>query len=244
MLKIFSKIKRALGNTIYYPGCLTNFVLEDVKKNYELILNHVGIPAVEIKDLKCCGSPVKNAGYFEDCDEIIEFNKKILKDYGVSKIIFNCPSCYSTFKREYNLPEYVELLHITQILSQKLNKIKEGIFENESCCYHDPCHLGRYEGIYKVPREILKHLGFKILEMENSFEKSFCCGGGASLRTYSLEISRRIAEKRIKEAVETKANCLITTCPMCYLQLKEAAENIKANIKVFELSQVIVNAIS
>jgi len=243
MFKIFSKLKKALGNTIYYPGCLTNFVLEDVKRNYERILDHLGIPAIEIKELKCCGSPVKNSGYFEDFDALKDHNKKILRDYGVSKIIFNCPACYSTFKQEYDLPEFVDLYHITELISQKIDIFKAGVFSEETCCYHDPCHLGRYAGIYEEPRQILKHLGFTLLEMKNSFEKSFCCGGGGSLRSYSLKISRKIAEKRVEESIKTGAKYLITACPMCYLQLKEAAESIKADIKVFELSQVVINAL-
>jgi Fe-S oxidoreductase len=229
------------GNTIYYPGCLTKFVAKDLGENYKKILKKIGVDFIELKDLEvCCGSPVLSAGYKEDAKNLAEKNYNVFKEHGVNKIITSCPACFRTFSKEYpNLISRwdIQAEHITQTI---LNAIKKGKikFKKESgkVTYHDPCHLGRYANIYEEPREIIKAIGFEIVEMKLSREKSFCCGGGGGLRSNYPNESKEIAKERIRQAEETGTKILVTTCPLCYLQLKEAAKG----IKVLELSEIIL----
>ncbi len=231
LLKNFIRFYITNTNVLYYSGCLTKFMLKDIKENYKQILKCFGIEYIEINELGCCGSPVLNSGYRKDFENLVNNNKRILEDYGIGTIISNCPSCCSIFKRYY--PEY-KVYHITEIID--INKLKK-VFSDQNITYHDPCHLGRYLKVYEKPREILKNLGINIVEMVNNRENSNCCGGGGNLNNNFPQISSKLAEARIQEALNTDCNILATTCPMCYLQLKKHSNN---RIKVLEFSEILV----
>jgi len=236
------------GNVLFYPGCMEKFVLKDLQENYEKILRRCGIDFIKLKDLEaCCGSTVLNAGYLIDFETIAKKNFKIFKEHGIKKIITPCPACFKTFKLEY--PKVIsnfdiEIEHVTQTIANaikngklKLNKIDKPV----KTTYHDPCHLGRHCGIYEEPRIILKALGYDLVEMKFSKENAFCCGGGGGLRSNYSDLSNEIAKERVKQALEIKADLIITSCPMCYSCLDEAGKNSK--IKTVELSSVISEAI-
>ena len=104
---------------------------------------------------------------------------------------------------------------------------------NIKITYHDPCYLGRHNKIYEEPREIIKKSG-DLKEMKLTKNYSFCCGGGGGVKSNHQELSNSIAKERIQMAKETKAECLVTSCPMCYLNLKENSTEL--NVK--EISQL------
>jgi len=236
-MNIFKKIFK--GNTLYYPGCLTKFVLKDIQNNYEEILKIEGIDFIKLSDKElCCGSPVKNAGGKKLFKEMVLKNLKIFKEHGVDRIITNCPACALVLGQDYKeiLGDRwdIEVVHMTEIITKKsLNKFQGQ--KNGLVTYHDPCHLGRGLGIYEQPRVIIKKAGFKIKEMDLSREKSYCCGAGGGAKTNNPELSNRIAGDRFAQIKETKAEILITPCPMCYSQFKE---NTKGT-KVKELSEIL-----
>jgi Fe-S oxidoreductase len=217
-------------NTLYYPGCLTKFVLKDIEQNYKTILTNLGVNFIILPDMEsCCGSPALNAGYTNDFKNLVENNMKIFWEHNISKIITNCPGCYNIFSKEYTL----KIEHITETILKNLHKLKLNDFNEERITYYDPCNLGRHSGIYYEPREILKKLNFNIVELKNNKSNSMCCGAGAGLKTNAPRLSNKIA-KYLLSQVKTKK--LITPCPMCYAHLKENSKN----IEVVELSQVIV----
>jgi Fe-S oxidoreductase len=231
--KLFGKFKEKLdsmsGNTLYYPGCLTKFAAPELEENYKTILTDIGVDFISVPEFNCCGSPVANAGYKKDFDGLVEKNKALFKKYGVKRIITNCPSCYHIFKEEYKMP--VE--HISQTIFRNIDKLEQK-YQDEKICYHDPCHLGRHSGIYKEPRKVLEALGFTVVEMQNSKESSQCCGGGAGLRTNYPEIAAKAAKLRLRQCGEKK---LVTTCALCYKQLKE---NAPSGVEVYEFSELLV----
>ncbi|MBN1923133.1 MAG: (Fe-S)-binding protein [Nanoarchaeota archaeon] len=240
-MSILDKIKGFFENTntLYYPGCITKFVYKDLLANYRELLNKAGVDFIELKDLeKCCGSPVINAGYKKDYQDLIEHNKKVMADSGVKKIITNCPACYKVLKENY--PE-LEVEHAVVTLFKALAKKKIVVRKlfNENITYHDPCHLGRHSGIYEEPRVILETLGFKIEEMSNHHENSLCCGAGAGLQNNYKEVADKITRMRLEQAGSTKAKMLVTACPMCYHQLKKNSKG----LKIAEISEVLLNGI-
>jgi len=242
MIKFF-RIKT--GNVLYYPGCLTKFVAKELRENYRKILRSIGIDFIELKDLEvCCGSPALNAGYKEDAKNLSEKNLKVFKEHSIRKIITSCPACFKVFSHDYPklLEKWdIEVEHTIQTIAKA---VKEGKLKTKEkfkgmVTYHDPCHLGRYGGIYEEPREILKFLGFEVVEMEFTKENSFCCGGGGGVIGNYPELSEEIAKERIKQAKETKSKTLITACPLCYVHLK----NVAKDIEVKEISEFIVKVL-
>jgi len=215
-------------NILYYPGCLTKFVLKGVMDNYTNILEQINIDVITLKENEiCCGSPVLNAGYEQDFEDVKRKNLDLFDEHGIRKIIVNCPACYHIFSKHYNL----KVEHITQTILKKIDYFDKKF--NEKITYHDPCHLGRYCDIYEEPRKILRKLGFKVIELEKNRQDALCCGGGAGLKGNYPKLASTIA-KNIFKKVKTKK--LITTCPMCYAHFKENAKD----IEILELSEVLI----
>jgi len=197
---------------------------------------------IDLRDKEiCCGSPAISSGHKKEAKELAEKNFKFFKSRGVDRIIVSCPGCFRVFAQEYPklVPSWdIKVEHISQTLSKA---IKEGKLKAEdfpkTVTYHDPCHLGRLSGIYDEPREIIKACGAKIKEMKLSREESFCCGGGGGLNSNYNSLANSIAKERLEMAKETSAKCLVTTCPMCYLHLKNNAK--EKGMEVKELSELL-----
>ena len=228
------------GNTLYYPGCLTKFVAKDLGEKYRKILRKIGIDFIELKELEvCCGSPVIAAGYREEAIKLAEKNFKVFKEHSVKKIITSCPACFRMFSQEY--PKLVkgwdiEVEHTTQTIARALKQGKIKLKKvGGKVTYHDPCHLGRYSGIYEEPREIIRATGLELEEMSLSREQSFCCGAGGGTKANYPELSQSIAKERIQQA-KAVSNNLVTACPLCYLNLKDAA---KDEVKIMDISEIV-----
>jgi Fe-S oxidoreductase len=235
---LIKKIKSMLGNTLYYPGCLTKFALPETAENYRKIMKKIGIDFIELKELEfCCGSPVLNAGYKEEAKKLAEKNFKLFKEYGVSKIITSCPACYKFLSKDYkefleNWDIEIEFILIPLLKYMQKNRIDSS--NKERATYHDPCHLGRHSGIYEEPREILSRAGYEIIEMQNNKNNSLCCGGGGGLKTNNAKLSNEIAKKRIMQAKKIGVKKIITPCPLCFANMQE-----NSDIEVEELSYSI-----
>jgi len=217
------------GKTLYYPGCIAKIRLKHVAENYEMILNQLGVNFVTIKDLElCCGLPVLQAGYRDEFNEIMDRNREIFENQKIGKITTSCPNCLRIFQQEYG----IKTEHITQTIYKNMHKLSKN-HNGEKINYHDPCSLGRKSGIYDEPREILKKVGFEVEEMEQSRKQAMCCGAGGLLKANSPRVADRIAALRLAQASEKK---LVTTCPLCYMHLKQNAKG----IEVLELSEVLL----
>ena len=243
-MRIFDKLMG--GNTLYYPGCLTKYVMKNLQDNYEKILRKCRIDFIKLKDVEvCCGSPVHNAGYEKDYETLAKKNMEIFKKHSIKKIITSCPACYKTFHKDYKeiLGEEwdIEVEHVTQTITKALEKGKlkiKKLGRKEKITYHDPCHLGRHSGIYDEPRQILEKLGYEIVEMENNRENAMCCGGGGGLHSNYPDLSVSITKDVIQEAEKTKTTVLSTTCPMCDACFIKTSKDSKMDVK--ELSELIV----
>ncbi len=165
-------------------------------------------------------------------------NLKIFKEHSVDRIITNCPACALVLRRDYQelLGDKwdIEVRHMTEIITDKTLKRFKGE-NNGVVTYHDPCHLGRAQGLYEEPRNIIGKAGFKIKEMELNREKSYCCGAGGGVKTNNPELSNRIVGDRFDQAQKTKAKTMLTPCPMCFAHFKENSKG----IEVKELSEIL-----
>lgn len=229
------------GNVLYYPGCLTKFVAKDLNENYKKILNKIGIDFIILSDLEvCCGNPVLNAGHEKEAKELAQKNFNLFKERGVKRIITSCPACFHMFNSNYPLLVKnwdIKVEHVTQTIAEAVKKGKINPKKlNVDITYHDPCHLGRHEGIYEQPREIIKKAG-NLKEMKLTKNYSSCCGGGSGVKSNYPELANSIAKQRMDMAKETKCKMLCTSCPMCYLNLKENS----GNMEVKEISQLFEN---
>lgn len=169
----------------------------------------------------CCGSYVLRTGYQKEYSELTERFLDYLKGRSISEIITPCPGCYTTLREKLteSMPD-IRVVHTTQKLKEMLDSGKIAVARNiGKTTYHDPCHLGRLEGIIEEPRAILRKIS-DFAEMPDSGFDSNCCGAGGGVRAAFPELSEEIGKKRMREAQETKADILVSSCPFCEAQFE------------------------
>ncbi|MCU0692120.1 MAG: (Fe-S)-binding protein [Polyangiaceae bacterium] len=173
----------------------------------------------------CCGESIRKTGNEDVFKRLARENIKAFIDRGVKKILVSSPHCYHTFKHEY--PEFMvhfEIVHMTEYLLQLL---REGRLKLSKRCdrtvtYHDPCYLGRHNGIYEAPRELLRRVpGLVLVEMADCGKNSLCCGGGGGRIWMDTPKSERFAGLRIDQAKRAAAQVLATSCPYCISNFEE-----------------------
>ncbi len=192
----------------------------------------------------CCGNEIRRIGELGLFEELQEENLAALKEYGVKEIIALSPHCMNTLKKEYG-DTGITVLHYAEVLADLLRAgtlTFPGSFENK-VIYHDPCFLGKQNGVFDAPRELLKAVpGLTLLEFSRSRETSLCCEGGGGRMFYEAEITyQRNAEVRVLDALERGADMIATACPFCVMTLEDPATD--KGTKVKELSEILMEVL-
>ena len=200
------------------------------------------------KKEKCTGDTARRAGDEGLFQELAIENIETFKNTNVKKIITHCPHCFNTFKNEYH--EFglkdVEVFHHTEVLWElikqgKLTMTKE---VSQEITYHDSCYLGRHNGQYDAPRNILNKIpGLKYIEMENSRERGTCCGGGGAQLWYEAP-GKQINVMRLNEIKESGAKAAVSACPFCTIMLETARTLDKSGEPpvVQDISEIVAKA--
>ena len=197
----------------------------------------------------CCGESIRKTGNEEVFKSLARENIKAFIDHGVKRVLVASPHCYHTFKNEY--PEFMihlDVVHISQFL---LELIEEGRLEIEGefkkkVTFHDPCYLGRHNGIYDPPRDILRKLpGLELTEMPDAREDSLCCGGGGGRIWAETPKEERFSDLRVAQAVEVGAEVLATSCPYCISNFEESrlALDDDVSLEIKDITEVIQDAL-
>ncbi|MGI5901473.1 MAG: heterodisulfide reductase-related iron-sulfur binding cluster [Desulfitobacteriia bacterium] len=192
----------------------------------------------------CCGETVRRMGNERLFQETVHKNIDLFKAHGIKKIITPCPHCFNTFKNEY--PQYGGSYEVIPHTLFLFNLWREGRLKlpsnlNINVVYHDPCYLGRYNNIFEEPREVLAAIpGVTLLEMQNRKESSFCCGAGGGRFWTREEKDNPISTKRVKEALETEASLIVSSCPYCRTIFKEKLQQLgKNHLPVLDLAELL-----
>jgi Fe-S oxidoreductase len=160
------------------------------------------------------------------------------------KVLVNSPHCYTTFKNEY--PEQgarFEAVHTTQVLAGLIadGRIKPAGEFPKKVVYHDPCTLGRQNGVYEEPREILRSIpGLDLLEVPN-FNRQFsvCCGAGSGALWTEWEKDERIVAVRLEQLAATGADVIAVACPYCQQMLEETAKSTGLEIEIMDVAEIL-----
>lgn len=247
---------------LYYVGCYASFDKRNQKIGVALVKilqkagYKVGILGAEEA---CCGDAAMRGGNEYLFHALATQNLETFKAYGVKKIITTCPHGYNVIKKEYKkfakvgvgsdgqpLEADYEVYHHTEIIADliKTGKIKLTGALNETITYHDSCFLGRYNEIYKAPRDIIKAIpGTNLVEMSRNHRKSFCCGAGGARMFIEEHLGTRINQFRTKDAQSTGATKIATACPFCLTMLSDGANELDIqNLQTFDLAEYVYNA--
>jgi Fe-S oxidoreductase len=237
---------------LYFPGCYLSYDprLKKVARATVNILNRAGIDFGTLGSKEnCCGESIRKTGDEELFKRLARENIKTFIDHGVKKILVSSPHCYHTFKNEY--PEFrvnFEVVHISQYLFEL---IREGRLEltkdyRKKVTYHDPCYLGRHNGIYDEPRAVLKKVpGLELTEMPESRTNSLCCGGGGGRIWMETLKGERFSDLRIDEAVSVGAEVLATSCPYCITHFEESSLTLedRESLEIKDITEIVAEAI-
>lgn len=234
---------------LYFIGCSSSYDqrCQNITKAIISILNHVGIDfAILGEDERCCGEPAKRMGEEGLFQMTAIQNIELFETYGAKKILVHCPHCYNMLKHEYkDFYGNYEVIHHSELLSDLIEseKIKiDGMEAFESLAFHDPCNLGRLNGIFEPPRNTLKKIG-KLVEMERNKELSFCCGGGGGNSFYKVNNEvKRISQIRFEEVLKIRPKVLAVACPFCLTMFEDVRGELTQNgdiPNVLEIAELV-----
>jgi heterodisulfide reductase subunit D len=239
---------------LFWVGCAGAFDdrYKKVVRAFAKILSYLNVSyAILGREETCNGDPARRAGnemlYQMQAFQVIE----TLKMYEVNKIITICPHCYNIFKNEYpDLGGHYEVVNYLQFINKylaegKLKPHKESL-RNMSITYHDPCYLGRANGIYSEPRLILNNITDNFTEMHRHKSFALCCGaGGAQMFKEAEKGNKEVFMERTEDALETNAKIIATACPFCMTMLTDGLKykNKEEEIKNLDIAELLAQSL-
>jgi len=238
---------------LFWVGCAGSFDdrAKKITKAFVKILNNIGIEfAVLGTEESCTGDPAKRAGNEFLFQMQAATNIEVLNAYEIKNIVTTCPHCFNTIKNEYPaLGGNYEVVHHTQFLKKLLDdgrlKIEGGQFKGKRITFHDPCYLGRANGEYEAPRELLRKLDVELVEMKSCKSRGLCCGaGGAQMFKDAEPGDKEVNIHRTEEALETKPEAIAAGCPFCNTMMTDGVKNKEKqdSIKVYDVVEMIAEA--
>lgn len=226
-------------DVLLWIGCTTTFdpSKRRIAEDLCTLLTACGIDyGVLGSDERCCGDPARVMGEERLFQDIAKAQIEQLNSRKFKIILTACPHCYNVLKNEY--PTFgadFEVVHHSEFLHEMLYEgtLKPEIANTQRVTYHDPCYLGRYQGITEAPRQVLGALpGAEVVEMQHHGVESMCCGGGGGHFWMDLPSDERINDLRVTEATDVGADTIVTACSFCKQMLEDSVKTLDLDGKV------------
>jgi Fe-S oxidoreductase len=236
---------------LFWVGCAGAFDerARTTTRSVARLLNAAGVEWAVLGDReRCTGDPARRMGHEYLFQMLAEQNVRTLRDAGVTTIVASCAHCFNTLANEYG--DYggrFEVVHHTELLSRliregRLSPTGAGEQRGGTVTYHDACYLGRHNGRYDPPRDVLAAAGAATIEMPRNRERSFCCGAGGARMWMEEGGDARINDTRFAEAAATGASTVAVACPYCYVMLDDAAKATGADTRVRDVATILAEA--
>ena len=238
---------------LFWVGCAGSFDdrAKKITKAFVKLLHKAKIEfAVLGTEESCTGDPAKRAGNEFLFQMQAMGNIEVLNAYEVKKIVTACPHCFNTIKNEYpELGGNYEVMHHTQFLKALMSegrlKVEGGKYKGKRITFHDPCYLGRANGEYEAPRELLQKLEVELVEMKRCKSRGLCCGaGGAQMFKEPEAGAKDINIERTEEAIALKPSIIAAGCPFCNTMLTDGVKGKEkeGEVQVMDVDEMIANA--
>jgi Fe-S oxidoreductase len=248
MADVFAKGEKP--EYLFWVGCAGAYDdrYKKVARAFAKILTHLNISyAVLGKEESCTGDPARRAGNEMLYQMQAMQNIEIFKMYEVKKIIAICPHCYNIFKNEYpDLGGNYEVISYVEFLDKLIDngtlKLDITKFASDRVTFHDPCYLGRANGIYDEPRRILKALTTNLIEMDRNRSFALCCGaGGGQMFKEAEKGDKEVFIERTEDALKTNPQIIATSCPFCMTMMTDGIKykNKEEEIKNYDIAELI-----
>jgi Fe-S oxidoreductase len=240
------------SDILYFAGCTASYVGTDVAEASVRLLRDAGVDIAYMgTDEACCGIPMKVSGKWDLFEEIFDHNVAEARRRGAKTIVTSCPACGLVWKELYAAiaasrgEEYeFEVKHYSELVAEAL---AEGKMELKNpiegtLTFHDSCHMGRAQGNYEPPRDMLKAIpGVNFVEMEHNREEGLCCGSVLTL-IGEMPVAPKLGGMRLQEAVDAGADRVVALCPCCQVQLRDSNVKNGLGLHVDDLARVVAEA--
>src|SRR6266498_5634687 len=247
-------MSQAAGNDVevlFWVGCAGSYQdrAKRVSKAVVEILNAAGVSfAILGTEETCTGDSARRMGNEYLFQVLARQNVETLNGYGVKRVVTNCPHCFNCIKNEYPvLGGKYEVVHATELVERLLEEGRIRFTEEirETISYHDACYLGRYNGVYESPRNVLRAIpGLRIEELPRTCERGLCCGAGGGRMWMEEKLGTRINQTRMKEIEEAGTASVGLSCPYCMIMLGNAKEEIGAATIPFDVLELARRSMS
>jgi Fe-S oxidoreductase len=246
----------AMGETpevLFWVGCAGSFDdrAKKITKAIAKILHKANVSfAILGSEESCTGDPAKRAGNEFLFQMMAMQNIEVMNAYEVKKIVTGCPHCFNTLKNEYPaLGGNYEVMHHTQLIQQLIAdgklSIEGGEFKGKRITFHDPCYLGRGNGEYEAPRQLIEKLDAELVEMKRCKTNGLCCGaGGAQMFKEAEKGNKEVNVERTEDALEIQPAVIATGCPFCNTMMTDGVKLADQShvIAVKDIAELIAEA--
>jgi Fe-S oxidoreductase len=229
---------------LYFPCCYLSYDprLKKVARATVHLLNKAGVDFGILGSAEnCCGESIRKTGDEDLFKRLARENIKTFIDNGVKKILVSSPHCFHAFKNEYaEFKVNFEVVHSSQYLLKLMNEGRLKVHKEyaKKIAYHDPCYLGRHNGIYDEPRAVLQKIpGVELCELPDMRVDSLCCGGGGGRIWMETPKGERFSDLRLAQAAEIGAEVLVTSCPYCITNFEDSRMN-RSDSGTFEVKDI------
>ncbi len=234
---------------LFYVGCAGAFDSRSKQVTVALarILDAAGVSwGILGRDEKCCGDSLRRLGNEFAFDRMARENVRLFQERGVTRVITQCPHCFTTLKNDYR--QYgleLEVIHHSELINRLMNegklKLAGAVSDLGNVLFHDSCYLGRHNDVYQAPREVLtKATGEAPGEFGRNLDNSFCCGAGGGRMWLEEHSGTRINRERVKEALKAKPDTVCVSCPYCMTMFGDGLKDEGAhNVQVKDIAEVV-----
>ena len=240
---------------LYFVGCASSYdpQAQKIAKSLTKILMRAGVNFGILQKEVCSGHEARRMGETGLFQFLSEENMALFEQAGIHHIVTGDPHSFYSFSNEYPFGENgPKIQHYTQFLNDLIEKGQLNLSTrlDEKVTYHDPCYLGRHSDVYDAPRKLIQHIpGVELVEMDRHREDSDCCGMGGGRMWMeppkTLLSSQAIANRRVRQALDTGAKVLLTACPFCNITLNDAVKSLEEEeaLKVMDITELLVSAL-
>lgn len=240
------KSRTTKGRVAFFAGCAVEQFQPDIGSSTVRVLEALGYEVVAPAGLVCCGRPFLSLGDRSAAEELARKNHDILSSLDVDTVVTSCASCGLTFKKDYPAllapsgREPVRVQDIHEFLAGKTGELDLAPVPLK-VTWHDPCHLGRGQGLSKTAREVLLAVpGIELVEMKYPDR---CCGFGGVMRMSHPSLSSAIGEAKATDIASTRTEVVVTGCPGCRMQIADSLRRAGSQAEVVHTVQVLANAV-
>lgn len=237
---------------LFFVGSMGSFDIrsQNIARSFAKILNTAGVKfAILGNEEKNSGDSARRMGNEMLFQQLCQENIAAFQAYGVKKIVTICPHTYNTFKNEY--PEFgleAEVFHHTELIWKLIQegRIRPEKEMEEAVAYHDSCYLGRYNGIFDIPRHILQAVpGVKLLELERNREDAMCCGAGGGMMWLEESQGKRVNVERTEQALQARPTVIGSNCPYCLTMISDGVKSkgLEIQVQTLDIAEIVERAL-